>query len=257
MRLRIHATLSSRYSAEVSQAMLQARVSPAATARQIVLSHPLAAEPSGWQLAYDDYWGTRVVEIEVADAHSQFSISMLSDVNLTGLAGRPPAPDFSRLEAPGVEDSFTEFLRATPLTSVTEEQATLARELRQESGAPTDLVEHLSKELTSGSGPDDLTHLVIAALRSAGIPARFVSGYRAPFRDFAPGASAPGVLTSWLDYWDGAWQGWDPGVLQAVGEGHVIVGWGRDRADVPPLHGIYCGQGEAECTTEVQFTRLA
>ena len=257
MRLRIHATITYRNTEEVSQAMVQARVSPAATARQIVLSHPLAAEPSGWQLAYDDYWGTRVVEIEVADPHERFSVTMLSDVNLTGIAGAPLAADFSRLEAPGVEDSFSEFLRPTPLTTVTDEQAALAREVRAAGESPTELVETLAKELTAGHCPDCLTHLVIGALRSAGVPARFVSGYRAPFRDFQPGTSAPGVLTSWLDYWDGAWQGWDPGVLQGVGEGHVIVGWGRDRADVPPVRGIYCGPGVAECTAEVQFTRLA
>lgn len=257
MRVRILAQLAYRYTEEVTQARIQARLSPAATARQLVLAHPLSADPTGWHLSYEDYWGTRVTEIEVADPHETFSLSLLSDVNLTGVAGAALAEDFARLNAVGVEDSFAEFLTPTSLCALSAEQADAARSLREASTTPTDLVESLAKELSAGDGRDDLTHLTIGALRSVGVPARFVSGYRAPFFDFEPGTSVPGVITSWLDYWDGAWQGWDPAAIQPVGDRHVIIGWGRERSDCPPLRGIYCGPGESECVAEVTVTRLA
>ena len=259
MRLRIAVTIAHRHAGEVGQAHLQARLSPAATARQVVLAHPLASEPTGWQLAHEDYWGTRVVELEVTEPHERFTLSLLSDVNLTGITTGAPADSFSRLDAPGVEDSFTEFLRPTALTTPSESDAAVAARLRQEVPSPMALVEALTHELATGpdAGVDAATHRVIAAVRSVGVPARFVSGYRAPCGDFEPGASAAGGLASWLDVWDGAWQGVDPAAGRPIDDRHVIIGWGRDRTDVPPLRGIYCGPVGAVCITEVQVTRLA
>lgn len=259
MRLRIAATIAHRHAGEVSQVHLQARLSPAATARQVVLAHPLSSEPTGWQRSHDDYWGTRVVELEVTEAHERFQLSLLSDVNLTGIVTAAPATDFARLDAAGVEDSFTEFLRPTALTTASDADARVAVRLRQETPNPTALAEALSRELAPGpdAGVDDATHRVIGALRAGGVPARFVSGYRAPVADFEPGASAAGEIASWLDVWDGTWQGFDPARVSPIGDRHVIIGWGRDRADVPPLRGIYCGPEGAACVTEVQVTRLA
>ncbi len=257
MRLRIAATITYAYPGEASHAHLQARLAPAATARQIVLVHPLSTEPTGWQLAHDDYWGTRVVELEVSDPHERFALSLISDVNLTGLGVKEPADDFTRLDAPGVEDSFTEFLRPTPLTTLDEDDAEEARATRSASDTPAELVTKLTRQFADGRVGDDATHVVIAALRATGVPARFVSGYRAPLGEFEPGTSASGEVTSWLDHWDGAWQGWDPSVAQPVSDRHVIIGWGRDRSDAPPLRGIYGGPDGAECHVEVQVTRLA
>lgn len=257
MRLRIAATLTYRYAEEANQAYVQARLTPAATARQMVLSHPLSFEPTGWQLAYDEYWGTRVVEVEVADPHRRFSVSVLSDVNLTGLGTAARAKDFSRLDSPGLADSFAEFLQSAPLTTLTGEQARRALDVREAAATPAELVERLTRELASDVKGDERTHRVIAALRVVGVPARFISGYRAPMGDFEPGAAAEGSLTSWLDYWDGAWQGWDPEAVRRIGDRHVIIGWGRDRSDAPPVRGIYAGTHEAECSVEVQVTRLS
>ncbi|MDO5494462.1 MAG: transglutaminase family protein [bacterium] len=255
MRLRIHSTLTYTYTEPV-RSRVQVRLAPAATARQLVLAHPLSVEPGGFSLTYDDYWSTRVTEIEVAEEHTRFSVSMLSDVNVTGGPFRPLAADFGRVEAAGVEDSFYEFLRPGALTTPGEETRELAVELRSAATSPAELVDSLSKELPSQGSDDELTHLAIGALRSVGVPSRFVSGYRAPFWDFEQGTATAGVITSWLDYWDGAWHGWDPTALQAVGERHVIIGWGRERTDCPPLRGIYTGGGEAEYGSEVLVTRL-
>ncbi|WP_203567884.1 transglutaminase-like domain-containing protein [Aestuariimicrobium ganziense] len=260
MRLRIHSTLTHTFSQPV-RSRLQVRLAPAATARQLVLSHPLSVEPSGFSLTYDDYWSTRVTELEVAEEHTRFQVSMLSDVNVTSGPFRPLATDFSRVDAAGVEDAFHEFLQPGPLTGATDETRELAVELRSASGNPAELVERLSQALVSAESDDERTHLTIGALRAAGVPARFVSGYRAPFESFdqSPelGTAAAGVITSWIDYWDGAWHGWDPTTAQVVGERHVIIGWGRDRKDCPPLRTIYTGGGDAECDSEILVTRLS
>ncbi|WP_068400174.1 transglutaminase-like domain-containing protein, partial [Kribbia dieselivorans] len=230
------------------------------TARQLVLAHPLAVDPSGFALTYDDYWGTRVTELEVREAHTRFTTSLLSDVNVTAGPFRRLAADFTHLDAPSVADSFCEFLLPgdpTPVTAADHQRATAARAA---AGTPTHLVETLSGTLANAAAgeaaTDEVTHRVIAALRSVGVPARFVSGYRAP-DDAEPGSPTPAVITSWLDYWDGAWHGWDPSLGQPVGLRHVIIGWGRDRSDCPTLRAIYSGDAQAECHTEVVVTRLA
>jgi transglutaminase-like putative cysteine protease len=91
----------------------------------------------------------------------------------------------------------------------------------------------------------DFAHLQIAALRSLGLSARYVSGYLAtdppPGRDRVVGADA---THAWLQCWvpgpDGGsgWLSVDPTNDCVTGERHVVVAWGRDYADVPPVKGV-------------------
>lgn len=257
MRMRVLSTVKYQYEETVDRAHFQCRLKPAAMQRQVVLSHPLSCEPSGWQLSYDDYWGTRVVDVEISEPHDGFTVSLMSDVNQVDAPPKPLAADFERLEAVGVEDFFWEFLRPTERTRVEPELREQARAARAGSVDPKALVESLAAEMEPGARADDRTHALIGMLRGAGLPARFVTGYRVPLADFDPGQSKAGEFASWVDYWDGAWHGFDPELGTATGDQHVIVGWGRDRSDCPPLRGIYRGAEEATCTREVSFTRLA
>jgi transglutaminase-like putative cysteine protease len=94
----------------------------------------------------------------------------------------------------------------------------------------------------------DFTHLMIAALRAHGIPARYVSGYirtrAAPGRERARGADQS---HAWVAAWMGAQDGWvmlDPTNDCVVRDEHVVLGWGRDFGDVSPLRGVILGGGE-------------
>ena len=93
----------------------------------------------------------------------------------------------------------------------------------------------------------DFAHLMIAGLRSLGLPARYVSGYLRtvppPGRAKMRGADAS---HAWVSAWMGPAFGWvdlDPTNDVVPGEGHVWLGWGRDFADVSPLQGILLGGG--------------
>ncbi len=103
----------------------------------------------------------------------------------------------------------------------------------------------------------DFAHIAVGALRSLGIPARYVSGYLAPERDAAVGESSVGESHAWVEFWDGAWLAADPTNVGEVGLDHVVVARGRDYEDVPPLKGVYSGQGVATLEVSVRFTRLA
>ena len=90
----------------------------------------------------------------------------------------------------------------------------------------------------------DLAHVGIAALRSIGLPARYVSGYLLthppPGTVRLLGADAS---HAWFSVWAPpfGWVDLDPTNDVAVGEGHVTAAYGRDYGDVAPVNGIILG----------------
>ena len=92
----------------------------------------------------------------------------------------------------------------------------------------------------------DFAHLMIACLRSLGLPARYVAGYlctEAPTdTERLRGVDA---THAWVAVWTPEW-GWvemDPTNGCLADQRHIVVGWGRDFADVSPLRGVIQGGG--------------
>src|SRR5581483_156747 len=91
----------------------------------------------------------------------------------------------------------------------------------------------------------DFARLAIACLRANGLAASYVSGYLAtdppPGKDRMIGVDA---THAWAAVWTPQrpgqfeWLGLDPTNDQMVDERYIVVGRGRDYADVPPLRGI-------------------
>lgn len=107
----------------------------------------------------------------------------------------------------------------------------------------------------------DFAHVMIAACRSLGLAARYVSGYllTAPPPGQAPliGADAS---HAWVQVWCPA-QGWlalDPTNAVPAALDHVHVAWGRDYGDVAPLRGVLQsgGAGPAAPRVRVQVDRV-
>jgi transglutaminase-like putative cysteine protease len=93
----------------------------------------------------------------------------------------------------------------------------------------------------------DYAHLMIACLRSLGLPGRYVSGY---LRTSPP----PGQTKrrgadqshAWVASWLGDEIGWvdfDPTNNLLLNDEHITLAWGRDFQDVSPLRGIIMGGG--------------
>ena len=93
----------------------------------------------------------------------------------------------------------------------------------------------------------DFTHLMLGALRHLGLPARYTSGYirtrPPPGQQRRRGADQS---HAWVGCWLGPRHGWvdlDPTNGIVVRDEHVLLGWGRDFADVSPLRGVILGGG--------------
>jgi len=125
--------------------------------------------------------------------------------------------------------------------------ARLARDFRFQPGVTT-VSTSVGRVLQLRAGVcQDFAHLMIAALRALRLPARYVSGYvqtRPP-----PGmARLRGADQShaWVSCWLGPDWGWidlDPTNELIVDQEHICLGWGRDYADVSPVHGVLLGGG--------------
>jgi transglutaminase-like putative cysteine protease len=91
----------------------------------------------------------------------------------------------------------------------------------------------------------DFAHVMVVALRLAGLPAAYVSGY---LRTLPPpgmprlvGADA---MHAWAMLWCGPTRGWigfDPTNGVITGDDHLFVAMGRDYADVAPMDGLFVG----------------
>ncbi len=100
----------------------------------------------------------------------------------------------------------------------------------------------------------DFAQIAICCLRSLGIPARYVSGYLlthpAPGKEKLVGADAS---HAWLSAYAGdlGWIDFDPTNNLIPGVEHITVAWGRDYADVAPIHGVFVGGGYTQLSVSV------
>ena len=63
-----------------------------------------------------------------------------------------------------------------------------------------------------------------------------------------------GESHAWVEWWSGAFRGFDPTNRKEVGDRHVIVGRGRDYTDVPPLRGVYDGPATSDHHVRVELS---
>ncbi|MDQ5896744.1 MAG: hypothetical protein QG612_830 [Pseudomonadota bacterium] len=94
----------------------------------------------------------------------------------------------------------------------------------------------------------DFAHVMIGAMRSLGLAARYVSGYLLtqppPGQPRLIGADAS---HAWVSVWCPlhGWIALDPTNAVPADQDHVTLAWGRDYADVAPLRGVIRGGGRA------------
>lgn len=276
-----------RYRGEVVSSYNEARMTPTTTDRQRTVDSRLDVEPRVRLFRYVDYWGSVVDAFDVHVPHTELAVTARSVVETTDATAAPSEAGWDDLRSDDVTDRLAEYLGPTsyvphhtrlagvaepfgsqrrPAAAVEEVAGFVASHLTYTPGA-TEVSTSALEAFEAGHGVcQDYAHLTLALLRAVGIPARYVSGYLHPRHDASKGEVVSGESHAWVEAWLGGWWGFDPTNGVPAGERHVIVGRGRDYADVPPLRGIYShlpGAGEpmagapGEVDVEVRISRLA
>jgi transglutaminase-like putative cysteine protease len=263
-----------RYSDVVTSSYGRGFLTPRDSQRQRCIAHRLIIEPapSDSSISQDSY-GNISSYFHVTEPHRTLTITSDSIVDVyppapgryTGgpavlpwEASRPAgrraalAAEFALdLNPPEITDEVREyaapsFVPERPLVDVLRDLASrIFADFTYRSGSTT-VSTGVSEVLSAREGVcQDFARLAIACLRANGLAASYVSGYLAtdppPGKDRMIGIDA---THAWAAVWTPQepgrfeWLGLDPTNDQLVDERYIIVGRGRDYADVPPLRGI-------------------
>ncbi|MCU1475417.1 MAG: transglutaminase family protein [Subtercola sp.] len=279
-RLRIRHVTGYRYEGEVAASYNEARMLPVSSEGQFVLFSNLDITPISSNHTYLDYWGTRVSSFEVLTPHQELSLTANSLIEVRprehaahGLSWQQLSDDAARITA------TVEQIKQTGLTEPPSEVAELAASIAASYESPCDAALEICTEIgrqveymtgvtgvhTNASEAwvekkgvcQDISHIALGALRSVGIPARYVSGYLHPQPSAPIGETVTGESHAWVEWFCGEWRGFDPTNQIDIGDRHVTVGRGRDYNDVAPLRGVYAGPFGSRLFVKVEITREA
>jgi transglutaminase-like putative cysteine protease len=256
----------------------ECRMTPPTMARQTALATSVRTGSNVPIWSYRDYFGTTVSSFDIQEPHEELLVKASATVQTSAA---PPAPvplPWTELRERAAESYVLEYLRETKRTTMDDDVvAAVAGRVAgaDPAEAASEIITWLREQVSYVAGStgvqtsaqeawdvgqgvcQDMAHITVALLRAAGLPARYVSGYLHPDPKAEPGAAVAGQSHAWAEYWTGEWVACDPTNLAPVGERHVVIGRGRDYADVSPLKGIYSGAPSVAMEVKVEITRLA
>ncbi|ORB76041.1 transglutaminase family protein [Mycobacterium scrofulaceum] len=277
-RLRVVHTTGYAYQSAVTASYNEARLTPRSNSRQNVILNRVETIPATRSYRYVDYWGTAVTAFDLHAPHTDLTVTSSSVVETE--RPEPPVTDvgWGDLRSEVVIDRFDELLRPTRHTPASKKIASVAKKIAK-AHRPAEAVAAAARwvreeldylpgttsvhssgldALNAGKGVcQDFVHLSLMLLRAMGIPAHYVSGYLHPKHNAVVGDTVDGRSHAWIQAWTGGWWSYDPTNETEISEQYVSVGAGRDYTDVPPLKGIYSGQGATDLDVVVEVTRLA
>jgi transglutaminase-like putative cysteine protease len=273
-----------RYSAPVSESIMELRMQPRSEGLQRCLSFEVEVTPRTSVQSYRDYLGNFVHHFDVPSAHRHLTIIAEAMVDVTPARALPENLDgaaWRQLDAHLELGDFWEMLTPSHFALWTGAIEAFAQELQVPSrndarghdplqlvsrlnSAIYDAISYVPKSTRVDSPVDDAlqsrcgvcqdyAHIMIALVRRLGIPCRYVSGYLF-HRAGDSVRSTEGATHAWVEVYlpNIGWVGFDPTNNILARETHVRTALGRDYADVPPTRGVFKGSASSELTVAVR-----
>jgi transglutaminase-like putative cysteine protease len=286
----VHETRYS-YQSAVSLSQQYLHMTPRSFACQSTEDHAITVEPPFEDSSEGfDYFGNITRHIGISAPHS----ALLVRAESTVLLYRRPTPeqletsppwerlrDGITLERSGAALDACRYLYASPHVGLSPDLAAyampsfapgrpllaaaldLTRRIFEDfefDGAATDIATPLEDVLRGRRGVcQDFAQLMIGALRSIGLPARYMSGYILTHPpEGEPRLVGADASHAWVSVFCPrlGWVDFDPTNRCLVQNEHIVTGWGRDFSDVTPMRGIVLGGGEQELVVSVTVTPL-
>lgn len=284
MRFKVSHTTEYKYAVPASESFAELRVWPQDNPSQRIISRRLEVAPEVRVDQYVDYFGNNVEFFSIPYRHHSLTVTSEADIETSPRQLPEAALGISVGEARQIFNSrryqLFEFMEPSyhvPLNQHRRIRKQFFRQADSFGDALRALNTWIYKNFKYRSGEtsistpihdvvaqrrgvcQDFAHLMLAILRSNGIPARYVSGY---IEAYDPETTDPGLVGAsashaWVEVYlpGGTWWGLDPTNNQAAGERHIEVAFGRDYSDVAPMRGTYKGAMDQKLNVIVSLER--
>lgn len=279
------------YTHPVNLCYNEARLTPRNFAYQDCGDSQFVVEPEPKECRErQDFFGNTVYYFTIQQPHSQLTVTVTSQVNVTGREMQRNFAEHLSWEAahqqlhtdldPEIVE-IRQYILNSPMIPVMPELRAYAEPSFTKERPLLEAVEDLSTRLytdftydpdfTTVATPladvikhrrgvcQDFAHLGIGCLRALGFAARYVSGYieTEPPPDKEP-LSGADASHAWFSVYlpQLGWVDFDPTNNQIPTEQHITLAWGRDYVDVTPLKGVVFGSGTHELSVSVDCQRV-
>ena len=291
MRFRLtHRTLYG-YAGYASESFMEARLTPTTDDSQRLLSRQLVTLPAANIHCYTDYFGNAAESFSIVQRHRELILESVCEVETTPCPPPRVALSITVAEARQLyrreKLKLFEFLAPSAAINEGAEVKSLAQTLFK-SGAPLgeallQLNSWIKKSFRYAAGStqidtpvevalkqragvcQDFAQVMIALLRAAEIPARYVTGYietenqrKAAESKRAPALIGASESHAWVEAYlpGGFWWPLDPTNDCVAGERHVKVAVGRDYLDCTPTRGVFKGTHTEKLSVAVVMQRI-
>ncbi|MCK7612886.1 transglutaminase family protein [Roseibium sediminicola] len=265
--------ISYKYASPANAGLHALRLMPATiSGEQRLLAGQIHLQP-GPSERHDrvDFFGNAVTDVAYRKPHSELTFKLKARVDRTAMPEEldisPPLRQLAK-ELSGVQSLAPKepvhFLAPSPRLPLDPAFAVYAEEHVSPDMSTLAAVEAIGKALNADLKFDadattvdtpaleaferrhgvcqDFSHIMIACLRSLGIPAGYISGFlRTIPPKGQPRLEGADAMHAWVRAWCGIEVGWieyDPTNALRVGQDHVVVARGRDYGDVAPVKGV-------------------
>ncbi|MEQ1757665.1 MAG: transglutaminase family protein [Vicinamibacterales bacterium] len=264
----------------MSQCLSEVRLTPRALPWQTVLERSIETTPRAASLdERKDYYGNSVSLLSILERHDQFSTVATSLVRVDArpeMIEATPAWEQVREDVAAQRTAeaidAVEFVFDSPYVTTGPELVAFAGGSftagRPLMAALSDMTHRIHHEFTYKPTTttidtpvletlrtrrgvcQDFAHLMIGALRSMGLPARYVSGYLRSGADYQGAEASHAWVSAFIP--EHGWMDFDPTNDVIPGTGHITLAWGRDYGDVAPVKGVALGGGKQVVEVEVR-----
>jgi transglutaminase-like putative cysteine protease len=267
------------YEAAVAQCLNEVRLTPRALPTQCLRDHEIQVEPK--PASYHrrkDYFGNEVTMFAVLEKHERLEtigrsvVEVMPHRAVTAVSGSwEHARDLLASAANGLLLEAFEYRFDSPFVAARPELADYARPTFTPGRPLMDALQELSHRIHAEFRYDpestfietpltsilhdrrgvcqDFAHIMIGALRSLRLAARYVSGYLRSGAGFQGAQASHAWVAAFVP--ELGWQQFDPTNDVTPSDGHITLGWGRDYGDVTPVKGITLGGGGQKVDIEV------
>jgi transglutaminase-like putative cysteine protease len=272
-----------RYSRSVWQSMMEVRMHPRSEGNQRCFVFQLSVNPRARIFGYTDSYGNLVHHFDLPSRHSQLTIVSDALVNIEAQPSIPEVMEYrgwQELEELVEKKDYWDMLMPSHFARSSPELEQLAGEIgatERKRRSPLAFLRDIAsgvhrsfsyvKKSTAVNSPiedalrsrqgvcQDFAHIMIALVRNARIPCRYVSGYLYHSTEIAHPA-ADGATHAWVEaLLPGlGWVGFDPTINRLASEQHIRTATGRDYADVPPTMGMMKGKADTQLQVRVRVT---